>query len=124
MSNSSIGRLILRLGMAAVYLFFGFSQLFDGLNWVGMVPAWAVNLVHLPPAMIVLGNGAFEVVFGALLAAGLLVRPVAVILAIHLLVIASSFGFTPLGVRDFGLSLATLSLAFFPSTSAPKVREY
>jgi len=119
MSNEKIGLLILRLGMAAVFLFFGFSQLFDGINWVGIVPEWAVNLVHLPPAMIVLGNGLFEVVFGTLLALGLFVRPIAVLLALHLLVIAAGFGLTPIGVRDFGLTLATLSLAFLEKKNPP-----
>lgn len=112
MRNRDIGLLILRLSMAAVYLFFGFSQLFDGVNWVGMVPEWAVNLLHIPPAMIVLGNGLLEVLLGALLIANVLTRWVAIILAAHLMVIAAEFGFTPLGARDFGLSLATLSLAF------------
>src|SRR3989344_3488133 len=112
MNKEKIGFLILRLSMAAVYLYFGFSQLFDGINWVGMVPEWAINLVHLPPAMLVLSNGLMEVVLGTLLAIGVLVRPVAIILAIHLLVIASGFGLTPAGVRDFGLTIATLSLAF------------
>jgi uncharacterized membrane protein YphA (DoxX/SURF4 family) len=68
MQQEKIGLLMLRLAMAAVYLYFGFSQLFDGINWVGIVPEWAVNLVHLPPAMIVLGNGLMEVVLGTLLA--------------------------------------------------------
>ena len=111
MNQEKIGLTVLRLGMAAVYLYFGFSQIFDGINWVSLVPMWASDLVHLPPAMIVLGNGLFEIVLGTLLAAGVLVRPVAVILAIHLVVIASGFGFTPLGVRDYGLSLATLAIA-------------
>jgi putative oxidoreductase len=110
--HEKIGRLLLRLSMAGVYLFFGFSQLFDGVNWVGYVPEWASNLVHLPPAMLVLGNGLFEVVLGTLLAAGFFIRPIAILLAIHLFVIATSFGFTPIGARDFGLALATLSIAF------------
>jgi uncharacterized membrane protein YphA (DoxX/SURF4 family) len=113
MSQEKIGLLILRLGMAAVYLFFGFSQLFDSVAWVAIVPEWAVTLAHLPPAMIVLGNGLVEVVLGTLLAVGFFVRPVAILLSLHLLVIAAGFGFTPIGVRDLGLSLATLSLAFF-----------
>ncbi len=112
MIREDYGRILLRLALAGVYLYFGFSQLFDGVNWVSLVPEWAVNLSHLPPAMLVLGNGLLEVVLGILLAVGLFTRYVAVILSVHLLVIASEFGFTPLGVRDYGLALATLSLAF------------
>ncbi len=112
MTQEKNGLLILRIGLAGVFLYFGFSQLFDGVNWVGIVPGWAVNLAHLPPAMIVLGNGLFEVVLATLLIVGLWVRPVAVLLALHLLVIATGFGFSPTGVRDLGLAVATLSLAF------------
>lgn len=104
--------LVLRFGLAGVYLFFGFSQIFDGVSWVGVVPAWAVSLSHLSPAMLVLGNGVMEVVLGTLLALGYFVTPVAAILSIHLFVIASGFGFAATGIRDYGLALATAALAF------------
>ena len=112
MIKEDIGRVILRLAMAGVYLFFGFSQLFNGIQWVSLVPDWAVNLLHIPPAMIVFGNGLLELVLGTLLVVGVWVGPVAILLALHLFVIATGFGFSPLGVRDFGLSLATFSLYF------------
>ncbi len=112
MTNNERGFLILRLSLAIVFLWFGFSQLMDGVNWVYLVPEWAVNIIHLPPAMIVLGNGLFEVVAGTLLAMGFFVRPIAVLLALHLALIAFELGLTPVGVRDFGLTMATLSLAF------------
>ncbi len=113
MTHEKIGLLILRFALAGVYLYFGFSQLFDGVSWVGIVPDWAVSLFHLPPAMLVLGNGLMEVVLGTLLAVGIFVRWVSLILALHLFVIAFGFGFAPTGVRDFGLAFATLALSFF-----------
>lgn len=115
MTPERIGYHILRLGLAAVSLWFGFSQLVDSINWVGWVPEWAVNLINLPPAMIVLGNGVFEVVLGALLALNLFVRPVAALLALHFLVITIEIGMTAIGVRDFGLTCATAALAFLAS---------
>lgn len=118
--RETAGLHILRLAMAGVYLFFGFSQLFDGVNWTSLVPMWASNLIHLPPAMIVLANGLFEVVLGSLLAAGLFVTPIAILLALHLFVIALGFGFNPIGVRDFGLSFATLALGFFEHGKKPE----
>lgn len=110
MTQHQVGLLTLRLGLAVVFLWFGFSQLFDGLNWVGFVPEWAVAFIHLPPAMIVLANGAFEVVCGALLIMGFFVRYIAFLLAVHLAIIAYSLGLTPIGARDFGLAIATLAL--------------
>lgn len=106
-----MGLHLLRLGLAVVFLWFGFSQLLDSLRWVYLVPDWAVNLVHLPPAMIVLGNGAFEVVFGGLLAMGILVRISALILGLHLALIAFDLGVSAVGVRDFGLVISSLALA-------------
>jgi len=111
MTRTQVGLLILRLGLAIVFLWFGFSQLLDGLNWVSWVPEWAVNLLHLPPAMIVLGNGLFEVIGGTLLALGILVRPVALVLALHLAVITFEIGLNSIGLRDFGLTMATFALA-------------
>jgi uncharacterized membrane protein YphA (DoxX/SURF4 family) len=111
MNKQQAGLLVLRYGLAAMFLWFGFSQLFDSLNWVGWVPEWASALLHIPPAMIVLANGTFEVIAGMLLAAGLFVRPVAILLALHLALITVEIGLTAIGVRDFGLTVATVSLA-------------
>ena len=111
MTRYNVGLLVLRYGLAAMFLWFGFSQLLDSVNWVSWVPDWAPVLLHIPPAMIVLGNGLFEVIAGFLLAAGLLVRPVAALLALHLALITVEIGLTAIGARDFGLTMATIALA-------------
>ena|SRR3990167_2945442 len=111
MTQTQTGLLILRLGLSVVFLWFGFSQLLDGISWVAWVPEWAVSLTHLPPVFIVLANGLFEVVFGTLLAMGLWVRYVALILALHLAVITFDIGLNEIGVRDFGLTMAVIALA-------------
>lgn len=105
------GMHLLRLGLASVFLWFGFSQLINSLNWVALVSMWASDLLNIPPAMIVLGNGLFEVTLGTLLAMGFFVRVIAFILALHLIPIAFDFGFVATGVRDFGLIVACLSLS-------------
>lgn len=120
MTSHEWGATILRLGLAAMFLWFGFSQLLDGLNWVGWVPEWAVNTLHLPPAMIVLANGAFEVIAGALIAFNVLTRWVALALALHLALITIEIGMTAIGVRDFGLTMATLALALLSSGQQQK----
>lgn len=118
-TRQEIGYHILRYGLAVMFLWFGFSQLLDGQNWVGWVPEWAVNLLHLPPAMIVLANGSFEVVAGALLAMGLFVRPAAVFLGLHLVVLVVEIGANDIGLRDFGLMAACFALAFL----VPRIRK-
>lgn len=113
------GLAVLRLGLAAMFLWFGFSQLFDSLSWVSWVPEWAVALLHIPPAMIVLGNGLLEVVLGTLLAFGVLTAPVAYVLALHLFVIVCDIGLTAIGVRDAGLMFATLALGLLSHKDKP-----
>jgi len=110
MSREDWGLVILRVGLALVYLWFGFSQLFDSLNWVYLVPNWAVNLSHLPPAMIVLANGLFEVIVGTFLIIGFFVRPMTLLYVAHLFVISVEMGISSAGVRDIGLTLSALAL--------------
>lgn len=109
-TRQEFGLHLLRLGLAGVFLYFGFSQLFDSLNWVSVVPDWAVNLISLPPAMIVMANGVMEIILGSLLAMGFFVRIISIILGLHLIPIAFSFGFSPTAVRDLGLVLSIFSL--------------
>jgi uncharacterized membrane protein YphA (DoxX/SURF4 family) len=55
-------------------------------------------------------NGWLEVILGLLLLLGIWVRPVALVLALNLFSIASTFGLAPTGVRDFGLAITTFSI--------------
>lgn len=68
--------------------------------------------MHLSPAMIVLANGTFDMVMGALIAMNLFTRIVALLAAIHILFITFEIGFNEIGMRDFGLSMATFALFF------------
>lgn len=105
--------IVLRLALAAVFAWFGVTQLMNPGAWVGMVPDWATAFSGMPADTIVSLNGVFEVAASALLAAGFLVRWVALVLAAHLFVITTSIGLTPTGIRDFGLSFATLAIALY-----------
>lgn len=121
-TREQFGIHLLRLGLAGVFLWFGFSQLMDSLRWVSIVPDWAVSFLHLPPAMIVMANGIFEVVMASLLAMGFFVRITSFVLGLHLLVIAFDFGFTATGIRDFGLVIASLALSFIFKKSNIEVK--
>jgi uncharacterized membrane protein YphA (DoxX/SURF4 family) len=105
--------LVLRLTLAAVYLWFGFSQLTAPNIWTSMVPEWATGMSGMGAPTIIHLNGVFEIVASILLILGLGVRYVALVLAGHLLVVAYELGWNATGVRDFGLSFSTLALALF-----------
>lgn len=97
---------VLRLGMSAVTLWFGFQQLFDAEAWVAYVPDSMVALTHLSAVTLVYLNGAFEVIFGSLLVFGWQTRIVALLLSLHLFDIMWMVGYGEIGVRDFGLAVA------------------
>lgn len=106
----SFASLFLRLTLAAVVAWFGASQLFNPAQWVNLIPAWVMSVSPFSRAVLVYLNGSFEIIAALFLALGIFARYVALFLALHLLVIAESFGFSPTGVRDFGLSLALIAI--------------
>ena len=103
---------ILRIGISLVLLWFGLNQIFDTESWLGWLPQWAFSLSIEPTAIIIL-NGIFETIFGALLLLGLVTRFAAVVISVHLLIISFSIGYNDVAVRDFGLSLATFSIFLY-----------
>lgn len=100
---------VLRLGMAIVFAWFGSRQLLDPSGWTAFVPEFTSN-PWISPETIILLNGWTEVVGAILLVIGLWTRPAALILGLHMLFIAIETG-GAIGVRDFGLAVACLALA-------------
>ena len=100
---------ILRWSMSGVFLWFGFHQIQDPTAWVGYVPNWAV-VFGMSKNTLVLMNGWVEIVAGLMLLAGFYIRPVALFLGLHLIVIALSFGGGPNTIRDSGLAIATIAI--------------
>lgn len=117
--------IILRIGLSIVFLWFGISQLINPESFIGYVPEFLydhpndmnhehpLQLAHNLPLtshMIIMGNGAFETIFGLLLLLGMFTRISALLLAIHLLIITIGLGYNDIAVRDFGLVIATISI--------------
>lgn len=104
---------VLRLGVTAVFAWFGASQLFSPESWTSVVPNFFADSLGINPGVIVVINGTFEIIAALLLGTGLFVRVVSLLLSIHLFVISLSFGISAIAIRDYGLSLATLSVALY-----------
>lgn len=112
MHSNEVGKIILRISLALVFLYFGIVQLKDPSSWSGFVPEF-LTFSFLSANNIVVFNGFMEIVLGTFLIVGLYVRFASMVMALHLFGIAFSIGFSPLGIRDFGLAFATLALFFF-----------
>lgn len=108
--NSEYGKIILRISLSLVFLWFGISQLYSPGSWSGFIPAFLTAL--LPAKTFVLINGAIEVILGLMLLSGLYVRFASLILGLHLLGIAFTMGYNAVAIRDVGLGLATLAILF------------
>ena len=107
----SFGPAILRIGLAIVYLYFGVSQLINPNGFVFWLPEWTEKFFLSQTTLIYL-NGIFEVIFGSLLLLGLYTRLSSFLLGVHLAFITISIGFTQIGIRDLGLTLATFAIFF------------
>ena len=106
---------VVRVGVSLVFLWFGSQQLMDANAWAGLIPNWVLTLVPLSAQSLVRFNGSFEVVFGCALLVGIFTRITALLLALHLFHIMTVVGYNDIGVRDFGLSMATLSVFLYGS---------
>lgn len=103
---------ILRSGLAFVFIWFGLSQLLDQSMWVSLIPESIVSLTGLSAKTLVIFNGAFEVVLAVLLAFGVRIKIVAGLLFLHMVGIIGSLGLNAVAIRDIGLTFGLLSVFF------------
>ncbi len=106
-----LGLLIMRVGLSGVLIWFGAQQLLSPQDWTGYIPEEILDLSHVGAQTWVLINGSAEIALGTLLFLGVFVRVAALIMGLHLVMIAYSLGYTAVAVRDWGLAFALLGLA-------------
>jgi len=104
--------IIIRIGMGIVFMFFSYYQFSDPSIWTGFVPHSVAAIFGGNATLLVLLNAWFELIAGLCLLAGFQTRIVAFLLALHLFGITATIGISPLGIRDLGLAVATLSIVF------------
>jgi uncharacterized membrane protein YphA (DoxX/SURF4 family) len=103
---------ILRVGIGAVIIWFALQQLSNPSSWVFYLPDFTKNLPVSQIGFIYL-NVWFELTFGTLMIVGFYTRIVAFFLALHMLGIVYTIGYNETGVRDFGLSIALISISLY-----------
>lgn len=113
----SAAPVVLRIGLALVFLWFSYAQLTNAEQWVRLIPESLTGMTGLSATTFVYFNGAFELVFGLCLLFGFFTRVVSLLLALHMchitLVLIMGSGIGAISVRDFGLAMASISLFLF-----------
>ena len=108
------GLLILRLGVAVVFLSFGLGKLFHPADWILFVPSWLTGfLLHqkgLTVYVFLRVQGIIEIVIGVQLALGVLTRLTACAASLLLLLIVYSIGLDPIGIRDIGIFFSSIAI--------------
>lgn len=103
---------IYRYVIVAMYVWFAVQQLVDPAAWIGYLPDWT-GYLPVPGEMLVRMHGWTELMLAAFLCIGIYLRPVAAILAAHLLFIALDIG-GAVGVRDAVIAVSIGLLALQP----------
>lgn len=101
---------VLRIGMALIFLWFGTQQIMNPAMWVSYIPEGIVGIFSLSAIKLVYLNGLFEIIFASALFLGYFTRFSSFLLALHMLDITYVVGFDAVGVRDFGLAIATIAI--------------
>jgi uncharacterized membrane protein YphA (DoxX/SURF4 family) len=104
---------IVRVGIAAVFLWFGIDKFVHTSNWIGWVPMWMQSLIPISLTSFMYIQGFIEALTGFLLLIGYKTRFAAFLAIITLLGVELSMfgtGQTEIMLRDAGLLAASLSL--------------
>jgi len=102
------GRPLTRYGVSLVFLVFGVWQLVDPTSWYGYLPSYTAQ--YISNEALLLLNGTFDTIIGALLLVGLFTRWTALLGALHLVSVTTTLGWNDLAVRDAGLGIVLLGI--------------
>jgi len=106
-----IALLLLRLGLAALFLFFGILAILDPAGEAIWLAPWvaALPLVGTPAFLLIFG--VLEFLIGLALALGICLRYTSLVAAAMLLGIVINLGWSQIAMRDLALMAAALVLA-------------
>lgn len=109
MKRSELAKAVLRIGISLVFLTFGIWQLINPSSWIGYVPGYVYGF-GISILLIVILNGALDLLIGLSLVSGVYLKFFSVIGILRMLIIAFSIGFNDVFVRDIGLAIALVAV--------------
>ena len=106
---------VLRIGLGAVFLYFGIDKFVNPSNWTGWIPEALLEIIPVSDFTFIYVQGAVHVILGVLLLSGLFTRVAAAVTAALMLliitVVIGATGFNDLAVRDAAIFFMAVSLA-------------
>lgn len=112
MERNEHAKILLTLGLAAVFGYFGTDKFIHPLLWIGWIPAWMDGMMSVPKETWLSVIGALEILTAALILIPVRnVQKIGVSLAIlQLLGIVSHVGWNDVGVRDGMILISAIAL--------------
>ena len=98
----------MRVGIAVVFLWFGYQGTSNPAQFTGLVPEWAASIVAAET--LVRAHGIFELAFGLLLLIGVGARVSAALLLLSLINTIVLLPYGAIMVRDIGIAFALVSI--------------
>jgi len=110
--NKNLTPLLLRAGLAIMFLYAAVSSFLDPREWIGFLPSVLTNIVQ--PELLLKVFSVYELFLATWLLSGVYVRYGALLCAATLAgIVVSNFSLFAISFRDIGLLFAALALAFY-----------
>ena len=102
---------ILRLGLAATFIWIGVLIFMNPAGWGSVIRPWAAALMPLPIVLMMQMTAALDIAVGILLAVNVWTWAAAFLGFAHIATVLITVGINNSTVRDIGLAAASLALA-------------
>ena len=116
MSNPRVASILLRVGLASVFLYAAAASTLEPYNWLGYIPQFLRNM--FPSQILLMGFSIYELLLALWILSGKKIIYSASLASFTLVAImVSNFSQMDILFRDIAILFAALSLIFLPTTS-------
>lgn len=113
-TSAKTSYLVLRLGLAFVFIWFGVDKFIHPSYWVNAwVPLWFVNILNglgVGTLSFIYLNGIFEIIVGLGFVFNVFIKPLSILASLFLVGVIFGVGLNEVTIRDVGLLGGTLAV--------------